>query len=255
MGMEMKEICRSFFKILFIAFNAIAALMGLIIVILGIVALATAKYLYVANLNWVSLPIFLILCGLILMAFTGTGVLGALCEFKFILIIYSFGLMTCAILLIIGSISGFIWKVDLENGVRDSLNGNLQANNYSSLVDDIQEHEQCCGVSNYTDWFGTPWTMNPINRASHKAVPESCCKNTKECSHGVDGKPINTEDIYTDGCYSKIANFIEDYYYGFIIVVFLFALFLFIGTGVSWYLVCTKASKSWFKKEKGYETV
>ncbi|KAI6661908.1 Tetraspanin-7-like [Oopsacas minuta] len=247
--MDAKDLCRLFFKILFVIFNVIAALIGFIIIVLGLVSVAASRYLYIANYGWASLPIFLILMGIVLMVFTVVGIIGAGCDVKCVLFVYSLGLIICIAFIIIGCISGFIWHDILDTGIREALDSNLKLAKYNVLVDEIQEFEQCCGVNNYTDWFDSEWADN--NTSDGIAVPLSCCKNQGNCRNGEDDTAFNKEDIYGEGCYGKLSVYVSEYYYAFIIAILLFALFLILGEVVTWYLMCSPSSKTRNK----YETV
>lgn len=76
---------------------------------------------------------------------------------------------------------------------------------YNNFV--LQLH--CCGVFNYTDWFGT------INEAQlpTNSVPVGCCRNMNDtgCNMNINGKPIDDIEalIYTNGCFTKFIDIID----------------------------------------------
>eukprot|EP00800_Vazella_pourtalesii_P005592 TRINITY_DN1660_c0_g1_i1.p1 TRINITY_DN1660_c0_g1~~TRINITY_DN1660_c0_g1_i1.p1 ORF type:complete len:247 (-),score=16.77 TRINITY_DN1660_c0_g1_i1:238-978(-) len=246
--MAMKSFCRSLFRFLFVIFNVLAALMGFVIIVLGIVAVVSSRYLYIANYGWYGVPAFLIVMGLVLMAFAVFGIIGAGFDIKCILFFYALGLIACIVLIFITCIAGFIWSGILDSGIRDALQPNINKTDYSQLVDEIQKIEKCCGVNNYTDWFHTQWANNKTTNGV--AVPESCCKDTNNCDHGI-LSVLNVDDIYTVGCYVKLAGYVNEYYYGFIIVILMFGLSLIIGEVVTWYLLFSGPSRN----QNKYETV
>ncbi|XP_023669039.2 tetraspanin 37 [Paramormyrops kingsleyae] len=67
----------------------------------------------------------------------------------------------------------------------------------SNAVDAIQEEFQCCGVHNYSDWFGTPW----FNRTGKIQVPHSCCNITFDTCNGTLDRPGL---LYPQGCQAKL---------------------------------------------------
>ncbi|XP_076766042.1 tetraspanin-7 [Xylocopa sonorina] len=60
----------------------------------------------------------------------------------------------------------------------------------------IQSTLACCGNRGYTDWL----KMYPP-----REIPQSCCKVTAESCDVT-----NTNDIYTQGCYTRVLDFINN---------------------------------------------
>jgi hypothetical protein len=72
---------------------------------------------------------------------------------------------------------------------------------------------QCCGVSNYTDWF----SCNGWKR--HKWVPDSCCIDiSKDC-----GKSKDPNKWQPKGCLEEILYVMQQQYYVLGIVAIVFA--------------------------------
>lgn len=70
----------------------------------------------------------------------------------------------------------------------------------SSVVDDIQSTLWCCGLTNYTDWQGTPWGQGHPDK-----LPYSCCQFTTEA---VCSAYKETAAVHRTGCYRLVINFI-----------------------------------------------
>lgn len=107
-----------------------------------------------------------------------------------------------------------------------------QMNNYQDdkrSIDLVQESVKCCGLMNYTDWFSTPWADN------RQRVPLSCCIDQAKCVH-ENLNTLNTTDIWTTGCYSKVNTLIEDEYSLIGGIGFTFALIILFGSVLSWWL-------------------
>ncbi|XP_058804799.1 tetraspanin-7-like [Phymastichus coffea] len=65
-------------------------------------------------------------------------------------------------------------------------------------IDLMQANLQCCGNRDYKDWQ----KLSPP-----KYVPESCCKVAYgECQHQ---SQIELDDIYTQGCYNRVVDFVK----------------------------------------------
>ena len=95
------------------------------------------------------------------------------CFFSFLLIIL-LGEITAAIL-------GIIYRRQLSTVLRSELQrevrlyGNANETALTSQLDYTQQSFKCCGSTNYTDWFTSPWASMHPNRSV--SVPDSCCPN------------------------------------------------------------------------------
>ena len=78
----------------------------------------------------------------------------------------------------------------------------------------------CCGLTNYTDWQGTPWGQGHPNK-----LPYSCCQFTFKgvcaahdesafmhttVSGGNFAQVVGLSLLYFQGCYRLVMNFILD---------------------------------------------
>ena len=80
------------------------------------------------------------------------------------------------------------------------------ANNW----DQIQVSSQCCGVHNYSDWFGVPLHGNWYDwyqSGSPNDVPDSCCK---QLSVGCGRNISNPKNIYSAGCVKNLKIYSEN---------------------------------------------
>ena len=76
--------------------------------------------------------------------------------------------------------------------------------------DQIQFSSQCCGVHNYSDWFGMSLHGNGYDwyqSGSPNDVPDSCCK---ELSVGCGRNILDPKNIYSAGCVKNLKNYIEN---------------------------------------------
>ncbi|KMQ94622.1 tetraspanin-7-like isoform x1 protein [Lasius niger] len=91
----------------------------------------------------------------------------------------------------------YAYRTNLNEGFDQGLNESMAAYGQdramSSHIDTMQSTLHCCGNRGYTDWPN----MNPP-----KEIPLSCCKQS-EC------EPDDVDQIYTDGCYNRVLDFIN----------------------------------------------
>ncbi|TNN41888.1 Tetraspanin-7 [Liparis tanakae] len=62
---------------------------------------------------------------------------------------------------------------------------------------------RCCGVSNYTSWFGSVYY--PSN-----GIPASCCFNSSDCNtNDLRNTTLAPSKVYHQGCYELVTSFME----------------------------------------------
>ncbi|XP_023286450.1 tetraspanin-7-like [Seriola lalandi dorsalis] len=62
---------------------------------------------------------------------------------------------------------------------------------------------RCCGVYNYTSWFGSVYY--PSN-----GIPASCCFNSSDCNpEDLRNATIAPNKVYHQGCYELVTSFME----------------------------------------------
>ncbi|XP_018334586.2 tetraspanin-6-like [Agrilus planipennis] len=117
-----------------------------------------------------------------------------------------------------------VYRYKLAEGFDKSLNETII--NYrpsdspnSRALDFIQSTLHCCGNHDYMDWIN-----------SNHVVPKSCCKNDS-CD------TFNLEEIYTQGCYNKVMDFVISHSGIMAYVAVGFALFSLVGV----FLTCCLA--------------
>ncbi|XP_020299802.1 tetraspanin-7-like [Pseudomyrmex gracilis] len=116
-----------------------------------------------------------------------------------LLYLYGAFLAVVALLELAAGASVYAYRTCLNEGFDQSLNASMAAydqdKSISNHIDFMQETLQCCGNRGYADWF---------NLYPPKNVPFSCCKVPKDkCD------PNEVEQIYTEGCYNRVLDFIN----------------------------------------------
>ncbi|CAO1344999.1 unnamed protein product [Diamesa hyperborea] len=93
----------------------------------------------------------------------------------------------------------YAYKDHLADGLHKGLNQSIHKYGPDAVMksadfDAMQANLGCCGNTDYKDWY----TLNPP-----RPVPRSCCRGTGRC---------DTQDetqIYSQGCYVKVTQFLE----------------------------------------------
>ncbi|XP_012287044.1 tetraspanin-6 [Orussus abietinus] len=116
-----------------------------------------------------------------------------------LLYLYGAFLAVVTLLEIGAGASIYAYRNSLTEGFDQALNESLAVygKNHSKSVhvDTIQSTLHCCGNRDYTDWA----TLTPP-----KEIPKSCCKVLNDqCD------TLNVNDIYTQGCYNRVVDFIN----------------------------------------------
>jgi len=205
-------------KTLLMVFNFVFWLSGIAILALGI-WMKVQLYIYVelTTMYYAEGPYVLIGIGA---AIVLVGSLGCLCTVKgksFLLYLYAAFLVIVFVVELSVGIAGFVYRSKLEEGFKKGLDEAMD--NYHDdeqkrdAMDGLQEGLECCGRQSYSDWFSRP-TWNGEHTAP-QSVPKSCCihvspecDNTNLPTPGTE-ETNSTLPVWTEGCHSKVASFME----------------------------------------------
>ncbi|PZC77256.1 tetraspanin-7 [Helicoverpa armigera] len=80
----------------------------------------------------------------------------------------------------------------LHDGLTQTITNNYP---HKANFDFAQKNLRCCGVSNYTDW---------IRLSPQKVIPISCCLDPNDCI------TANYSDVFQQGCYAVISEYLEN---------------------------------------------
>ncbi|XP_076110609.1 tetraspanin-18B-like [Mytilus galloprovincialis] len=160
-----------------------------------------------------SLPIALIVTGLILVIITVVAVIGAVKKAKCLLLIYSV-VMFVIIAAQVLAMGMFYWKPEMITApVKDSLNSTIQSDfaglNGTNMVsigwNFVNQKFKCCGIDNYYDFSeATNWVKNLSTGAL--LTPISCCKtlpSSGDLSCAQSALSASTNN-YNTGCFDEI---------------------------------------------------
>lgn len=196
-------------KTLLMVFNFVFWITGITILAIGIwTKVQLYIYMELSSLYYKEVPYVLIGVGAVIVL---VGSLGCCCTVKgnsFLLYVYSVFLVVVFVIELSSGITGFIFKTKLENGFQDGLHsalkhyGDKEYAMTNNAIDGLQKNLDCCGISSYKDWINTPWGKEHFGQ-----VPPSCCKVEEKCDNQI---PVdNSTDIFEQGCYRKVVDFMD----------------------------------------------
>ncbi|KAK4876280.1 hypothetical protein RN001_012702 [Aquatica leii] len=196
-------------KYLLFVFNLLFVITGIIILSLGVSIKAYfTNYDFFLDDKYFSTPNLLIAIGTIIFLVAFFGCCGAIKESFCMTITFSVLLILIFVLEFAAGISGYV----LRNQTADFLVGKLNSTMYqyepnktdanaSRVWDGIQTEFKCCGVHNYTDWYGV--------KQLQEMLPLSCC-GPQWGSVGTGSCNANTNTLYQKGCVEGFGEFVED---------------------------------------------
>lgn len=198
--------CTALLKLLLMIFNVLFFCIGLVFLVVGIYGTRSFKEIFsFTQSSYIYVPIiciglFMCIVGVLALWCTPKGVTWLLYLYSVVVFVLFLSVFTISIL--------FVVKRDaFENTIHDGISNAMK--NYPSVttIDLAQENLRCCGLNNYTDWFQSKWAAGSNN------VPESCCLPNLPhiCGH-LNLTPLNSTDLFQDGCYKKMKAIIEDKY-------------------------------------------
>ncbi|KAL4220219.1 Tetraspanin-7 [Mactra antiquata] len=204
-------------KTVLTVFNFIFWISGIAILAVGIWAkIELYIYMDLSTEYYNESPYILIGVGAVIVLF---GSFGCCCTFKghsVLLYLYSFFLIIVFVAELSTGIAGFVYKNKLENGFKEGLGEALKK--YDSdkekmkAFDGLQHNLECCGRYSYADWFTTEWENHHKTENQTNLVPKSCCRVDQSKCRNFNLPPTavnQTLDIYTEGCYSTVTDFMK----------------------------------------------
>lgn len=190
--------CNNLIRWLFIFFNIPILLLGLASLGVGIWQIIVESALEeVLSEDYTSGGALFIACGVLLVAVSIVGCLGAFCKWRPVLLIYIAVIFLVIVLEIAAVGYAFAKADDLdEEQIEADLTSALQRyypmndsrydEDLNDVVDFIQENLECCGINSTQDWFTySPYSMDVGE------LPGSCC--------GREGEEVCPDDeVFTD---------------------------------------------------------
>ena len=212
--------CPKILKWIFVFFNLLFAVLGILLLALGIFLVVRANEFLqssggipdqptVVTATTLGGSALIIICGLITFALAAVGVLGGICQARPLLVIFAVGLIIIVVIEFIGAVVVFVAITQYQefvDQVGDRMRGALtlyrdppvdEAANV--LFDTVQSAFDCCGINTPDDWVGTPFFVN-----STGLFPKSCCTGmVMECNRTL-------TSFHDNGCVPAIRSVVTN---------------------------------------------
>jgi len=151
--------CESLITNIFIVFNFFVAITGLVLVAIGTYAQVYDKnYINFLGNQYASIPIFIIVVGVVIFVIAFYGCCGASRKSRCMLRTYAAFLIVICIVEIVAGITIYVHKGvlkdELAKNMKEGIN-NYNATYFEGVTQtwDLLQHElQCCGVDGQEDW-------------------------------------------------------------------------------------------------------
>lgn len=189
-------------KLLLLIFNVIFWVAGVILLFFGLWMKVSLHYLFeLSDAYNEAIPYIFIGTGAVILV---VGFFACCCTVKgqpVLLYILSVFLMVVFVCELAAGISGYIYRQKIQDGFETGLNNSITLYGNGRMrdrdIDMLQKYLKCCGVENYMDWYGK-W--------KNESVPQSCCKDKSACHFSP---VVDESEIYTEGCYVKVVDFVN----------------------------------------------
>ncbi|RXM32674.1 Tetraspanin-7 [Acipenser ruthenus] len=181
--------------------------------------LTLGTYISLIAENSTNAPYVLIGTGTTIIVFGLFGCFATCRGSPWMLKLYAMFLSLVFLAELVAGISGFVFRHEIKVTFLRTYNEavlDYNANDErSKAVDYVQtsvskkrgvwnSHSlRCCGVQNYTSWFGS-------NYFPKNGIPHSCCANASDCSQqDMRNATIASTKVYQQGCYDLVTSFME----------------------------------------------
>lgn len=230
-------------KIVFFGFNVIFWLMGCAVLGIGIwLQVSKGQYASLApSLNFLSATVLCIGAGLLILVIGFFGCCGAIMENQCMLLTYFILVIVIFLMEIVTSILAFVFCKEIEATVQKELLGGIRTKwvpatnagqGEEGLTEGwsyIQKKLHCCGVNNYSDWYGaSAWPADAKNQ-----VPVECCNGSLTCN--TTGSP---SQFYQNGCLNSVKHILVDHLYIVGIACVVIVLIQILGMGAAMVMCC-----------------
>ncbi|XP_078738738.1 tetraspanin-7 [Lampetra fluviatilis] len=156
-------------------------------------------------------PLVLMGTGAAILLFGLVGCMATCRGSPCLLKLYAVLLLTVFLAELIAGISGFIFRHEINGLFRSNLKRAMDAYSGPShsgsdgAIDTLQRTLRCCGLSDYEDWWRTPY-------GEASGAPPSCCVNATDCAASALGNVTSASAVvYHQGCFTLVTGFMQQH--------------------------------------------
>jgi len=195
-------------KTLLIVYSFVFWITGAILLAVGVWGkLMLGPYISLIADNSTNAPYVLIGTGTVIIVFGLFGCFATCRGSPWMLKLYAMFLSLVFLAELVAGISGFVFRHEIKGTFHrtytDAVTNYNAEDEASRAVDNLQHRLRCCGVYNYTSWFGSVYY--PSN-----GIPASCCANSSDCNQDdLRNATLAPTKVYHQGCYELVTSFME----------------------------------------------
>ncbi|XP_030634778.1 tetraspanin-1-like [Chanos chanos] len=210
-----KGCCRGLLKAVMFSFNFLVCLAGFVVLGVGVWLVVDSESLFgilehleaappeISQLVYIGYP--LVGVGTVLVIIGFLGCCGVIMESKCMLLtFFIIMLLLFLVELVVAIIAGLFLPLtgslfaQIEDNAVQGIKTNYGVNDaFTATWDNTMTNLRCCGYNNYTDFDGSPFSMNGT-------YPSQCCAGVELCNEDV----AALSDVR--GCFPALVTFIED---------------------------------------------
>jgi len=153
-----------------------------------------------------TLPICVLIAGLLILLLGFLGCCGALKENSCMLKTYAAIVLVLFIAELVLGILIFIYTDKAEKIIKDGMADQFNKYNgedthLTESLDQVQHELECCGIENYMDWKNFTY-----GKETNDVAKGCCIEQTEDCNKDMADKPMDEAEkvIYTQGCYNAV---------------------------------------------------
>ncbi|XP_073941976.1 tetraspanin-7-like [Choristoneura fumiferana] len=232
MGNQFKNVAMiACLKTFLFIFNVVFWLSGLVLLVVGLWAqFDLHRYMELSSEFSGTAPLVVVgLAGLIVLV--SSVAFSCIIKGQPVLLYIYGGFLACIFVMDAGvGASVACYRDTFAKGLHDGLTQTLITYDpHKGNFDFAQANLHCCGVSNYSDW---------VRLSPQRTIPTSCCVDPNSCV------TANYSDVYQEGCYKVIVEYLQSNMNLLMGIAIGTALFPLVGTILSCFLA------SYIKKSK-----
>ncbi|GLV32500.1 Tetraspanin 39D [Carabus blaptoides fortunei] len=226
-------------KYLLFCFNLIFAVSGIVIITVGSIGLYYSDhYSEFVDGSYKSVPIFLIIVGVIVFVVAFFGCCGAVLEKHCMIITFAVFLLVIFTLELAVGIAGYVRRSEVADMLENNFNASLAEYKTNPELrtswNTVQNDFKCCGIKGPSDWKAV---------YNSDELPYTCCENNSK----DDKCTTSSKNVFKNGCLPSLKEVLQSKAYVIGGVAIGVALIQLIG------VVCACCLARSIKKE--YETV
>ncbi|KAL5268450.1 hypothetical protein ACHWQZ_G002351 [Mnemiopsis leidyi] len=199
---------------------------NIVVWLLGVALFALGLYIFIDGKDYSELmdgglfsaSVVLLVVGFLIALIGFLGCCGAVKKNGCMLLLYGILLLIVILIQVSGIVIAFLFQDDAESYIREGITKSMAAYGgtqseeeaYTTALNLAQENLDCCGLTDYKDYSNATLAVKWVAAGNSTHVPDSCCI-TMVAKCGMDqGTKADTSVIHTQGCLTKLEDFVTN---------------------------------------------